>query len=234
MWKSLPAHSAWPTPCMEREAGHRLVRDLRVDADHVRPLQRRDEVQRVADRRQEHVAARLVRLRLQREAHAVALRRRRSRTARRSPRGSGRARRAGPSRRPSRCLRGRPRTRTPRRPAPRPRSIARIALPIAARRTRRSFDGERAVLEHRLPEQVRRRHADAQAGLLQRGLEAGDDAVALGRGGAVGTRSSSCRLDAPGAELGEPADRVDRVERLAGRARRTGRGRGFRRSRARR
>ena len=73
MWKSLPAHSAWPTPWWNDRPGHRLVRDLGVDADHLGALERRDEVQRVADGRQEDVAARLVGLGLHREAQVVAL-----------------------------------------------------------------------------------------------------------------------------------------------------------------
>ena len=34
----------------EAESGHRLVRHLRVDTDHLWVIERRDEVQRVADR----------------------------------------------------------------------------------------------------------------------------------------------------------------------------------------
>ena len=56
----------------EREARHRLVRELGVEADHVGPLELADERQRVADRRQEDVAARLVRLGLERDAQVVA------------------------------------------------------------------------------------------------------------------------------------------------------------------
>ena len=56
--------------------GHRLVRDLGVDAHHLRVVERLDEVQRVADGRQEDVAARLVGLGLQREAQVVASSRR--------------------------------------------------------------------------------------------------------------------------------------------------------------
>src|SRR5918997_1825164 len=59
---------------VKRQAGHRLVGDLRVDADHLRPRQRGDEVQGVTHGRQEDVAARLVGLGLQREAQVVALR----------------------------------------------------------------------------------------------------------------------------------------------------------------
>ena len=73
MWNSLPAHSACPTRVMERQPGHRLVRDLGVHADELGPVERGDEVQRVADGRQEDVAARLVRLRLDAEAQPVAL-----------------------------------------------------------------------------------------------------------------------------------------------------------------
>ena len=49
----------------EVQAGHRLVGELGVQADHVRPLELVDERQRMADRRQEHVAAGLVGLRLE-------------------------------------------------------------------------------------------------------------------------------------------------------------------------
>src|SRR5690606_35640159 len=57
----------------EVEAGHLLVPDLWVDADELWPLERVDERDRVADRRQQDVAAGLVRLRLDREADGVAL-----------------------------------------------------------------------------------------------------------------------------------------------------------------
>jgi hypothetical protein len=51
----------------EVEAGHLLVAHLGVEPDHLVVLQRRDEGERVPDRRQQDVAARLVRLGLQRE-----------------------------------------------------------------------------------------------------------------------------------------------------------------------
>jgi hypothetical protein len=57
---------------LEAEPGHGLVRNLRVHADHLRMLESLDEGERVADRWQKDVAARLVRLRLDREAHLVA------------------------------------------------------------------------------------------------------------------------------------------------------------------
>jgi hypothetical protein len=49
------------------------VADLRVDAEQVRPLQRVNERDGVAEGGQEDVAARLVRLGLEREPDAVAL-----------------------------------------------------------------------------------------------------------------------------------------------------------------
>ena len=58
----------------EIEPGHRVVRDLGIEADHVRMIERVDEREHVADRRQEDVAARLVRLGLERELEVVALR----------------------------------------------------------------------------------------------------------------------------------------------------------------
>ena len=63
----------------EVEPGHRVVRDLGVEADHVRMIERVDERQHVADRRQEDVAARLVGLGLERELEVVVLRARRTR-----------------------------------------------------------------------------------------------------------------------------------------------------------
>ena len=55
------------------EARHLLVADLGVDADQLGVLQLGDEREGVADRRQQDVAARLVGLRLDREAQVVAL-----------------------------------------------------------------------------------------------------------------------------------------------------------------
>ena len=55
----------------EVEAGHLLVPDLGVEPDHVGVLERRDEAERVADRRQQDVAPRLVGLGLEREPEAV-------------------------------------------------------------------------------------------------------------------------------------------------------------------
>ena len=73
MWKSLPCHSAWAMPCGEVQPGHLLVPDLGVEPDELGVLERGDERQRVADRGQQDVAARLVRLGLDREPDVVAL-----------------------------------------------------------------------------------------------------------------------------------------------------------------
>ena len=71
--EELPVPQRLRDRVVEREARHRLVRELRVQADHLRVLELVDERERVADRRQEDVAARLVGLRLEREPQLVAL-----------------------------------------------------------------------------------------------------------------------------------------------------------------
>ena len=58
----------------EVEPGHRVVRDFGVEPHHVGMVERVDEREHVPDGRQEDVAARLVRLRLQRELQVVLLR----------------------------------------------------------------------------------------------------------------------------------------------------------------
>ena len=60
-------------PVDEVQAGHLLVTDLGVEAHHLAVLERLDEGQRMSDGGQEHVAARLVGLRLEREPNVVAL-----------------------------------------------------------------------------------------------------------------------------------------------------------------
>jgi hypothetical protein len=57
----------------EVQARHLLVPDLGVEADELGALERVDERERVAERRQQDVAAGLVGLRLDREADVVAL-----------------------------------------------------------------------------------------------------------------------------------------------------------------
>ena len=53
----------------ERQAAHRLVRELGVESDHVGPLELVDERERVPDGGEEDVTARLVRLRFEGDAH---------------------------------------------------------------------------------------------------------------------------------------------------------------------
>jgi hypothetical protein len=60
-------------PVRDVEAAHVLVRHLRVDAHHIRLIQRLDEGEHVPGGRQVDVAARLVRLGLERKAQLVAL-----------------------------------------------------------------------------------------------------------------------------------------------------------------
>ena len=72
----------------EVEAGHLLVRDLGVEADHLGVIERVDEGQHVAGRRQEDVAARLVGLGLERELEVVLVVDARTRRGSSAPRGS--------------------------------------------------------------------------------------------------------------------------------------------------
>src|SRR5690349_3670773 len=58
----------------EVESGHGIMRDLRVEANHLGVIERVDERQHVPDRREKDVSARLVRLGLEREPQVVALR----------------------------------------------------------------------------------------------------------------------------------------------------------------
>jgi hypothetical protein len=71
---------------------------------------------------------------------------------------------------------------------------------------------ERAVLEDGVGEEVGGRHRHDEAVFVQGAPEAGDDAVALRGGGAVGHQVVVVEVDAVGAELGELGDRVRRVE----------------------
>src|SRR5207302_1733080 len=50
-----------------------LMRNLRVDADHLRMVERSDEAEHRADRRKVDIAARLIRLRLQRKLQIILL-----------------------------------------------------------------------------------------------------------------------------------------------------------------
>jgi hypothetical protein len=77
--------------------------------------------------------------------------------------------------------------------------------------------GERALLEHRVGEQVGRGHGDDEAGLLQRVLEALHVLGALGVVAAERDQVVVVEGDAGGAQLGEAVHALHRVERRAGR-----------------
>ena len=72
---------------------------------------------------------------------------------------------------------------------------------------------ERAVLEDRIGEQVRRRHRHGHAVRVERALEVADDAVALGRRRVDRDEVVVVEVHAPGAQLAEPLNRCHRVER---------------------
>src|SRR5689334_12363871 len=72
--KELPRIERLAHAVGEVESGHRVVRDFRIEPDHLRMLERLDEGERVADGRKVDVTARLVRLRLEGEPIAVSLR----------------------------------------------------------------------------------------------------------------------------------------------------------------
>ena len=206
-----------PDAVVERQPGHRLVRDLGVDADHLGPLERLDEVQRVADRRQEDVAARLVGLGLHREPQRVVLvddvvREHVDRLAvalERVARILGHAGLGALAPTPEDVDLGAQLGRDV-------DEVHRLADRGAAHAA--VVGGERAVLERRVAEQVRGRHPHAHAGGLERLLEARDDPLALGGRDAPGDQVVVVQADAPGAELGQLVHGVDGVDGLARRA----------------
>ena len=65
---------------------------------------------------------------------------------------------------------------------------------------------ERSVAEHRIAEQVRRRHRNLQPRLLERRLEVLHDLVALGRGRVARNEIVVVQVHAISAELGELVD----------------------------
>jgi hypothetical protein len=73
--------------------------------------------------------------------------------------------------------------------------------------------GERAVLEGGMGEEVGGGHPDTQPRLVERAGEAGDDPVALDRGGAPRHEVVVVQAHAPRAELGQPVHGLDRIER---------------------
>ena len=217
MWKSLPWYSAWAMPAAKLRPGHLLVADLGVEADELGALERVDEGDRVAEGRQQDVAARLVRLRLDGEADvvalvgdvvaeqvdglAVALERRADvlggvvlGALAAAPHDEGLGAELG--------------------------GEVEVAQHLAQREAAHGavVRGEAAVLEDRRAEQVGGDHRHDEAGVGERLLEAVDLLLALGVRRAEGEQVVVVEGEAVGAELGELLDGVDDVERVAGRA----------------
>ena len=214
------------------EARHLLVADLGVEADDVGVLQAVDERDRVADRRQQDVAAGLVGLGLERDAQAVALLL--------DVRGDGVDALGVAVVRGVEVLGG--------------VVLGALAATPHDERVGAQLGGEvdvadhlaqavaahaavvrreRAVLEDRVAERVGGDHLDGDAGLVEGALEAGEDLVALGVVGAERDDVVVVERHVRGAQLGELVHRLDRVEPRAGRASRTGPGRSSRPSRGR-
>ena len=201
MWKSFSCHSA----------GHLLVAHLGVEADEVAVVEARDERERVADGRQEDVAAGLVRLRLERDPQVVALAL--------DVGGDGVDALGVALVRGVEVLRGvvlgalaaAPHDERLRAQLGGEVDVAEDlaqAVPAHAAVVR----GERAVLEDRVGEGVRGDHLHLDARVRQGLAEAVEDAVALGVVGAERDDVVVVEGHVGGAELGEPVDRLDRVE----------------------
>ncbi len=179
MWKSLSAHSAWPIAWWKLRPAIVSCANSGFTPTISGCVERLDEVQRVADGRQEDVPARLVGLGLHREAQVVAVVEhvvaedvdRLAVALQRVARVLGDADLGALAAAPEDVdlgveLGG---------GVDEAHRLADRRAPHAA-----VVGRERAVLERRVAEQVRRRHADAHAGLVQRVLEARDDLVLLG------------------------------------------------------
>jgi hypothetical protein len=177
-------------------------------------LERGDEVQGVPDRGQEEVAARLVGLRLEREAEPVllclgVLHQRVDGLPVAVERVPGILGHTGLG-----ALAAAP---ADEHLGPQLRAQVDGAHRLADRRAPHSavVGGERPVLERRMPEEIRRSHTDAHVRFLERGLEAGHDTVALRGGDAPGDEILVVEAHAPCAELAEPPHGIGGVERRA-------------------
>src|SRR5689334_9586042 len=198
------------------EPGHLLVPDLRVHADHLGVLEPVDERQRVPDGRQEDVPARLVGLRLQREPDVVAL-------VQHVPAEQVEGL-LEPVIRGVEVLAGVGLGALPAAPGHVDlRAELRGEIDVAQHLADREpahvpvVRGERAVLEHRVGEQVRRHHRDGQAGLRERVLEPGDQLGPVGLGRAERDQVVVVERHPGRAELGQPVHGLHRVERRSGR-----------------
>ena len=192
----------------EVQAGHGVVRDLGVEPDHLGMIQRVDQRQCVPDRREEDVAAGLVRLRLQRELVVVALR-------------DGVfteevERVAEPLHRLLRILRGvglRALSAAPEDVRRRAELLAEVhrahgllqRVPANFRVDAR----ERAVAENGVAEQIGRGHRHLHTRGVERRLELLHDPVALRRGGIARDEIVVVEVDAIRPQLAELVDDLD-------------------------
>ncbi|MDQ1175205.1 hypothetical protein QE430_003512 [Microbacterium testaceum] len=197
----------------EVQTRHLLVADLGVQAHELGALERVDERDRVAERRQQDVAARLVGLGLDGEADVVALV------------GDVVAEQvdglAVALERLADVLRGIVLGALA--AAPHDEGLGaelggevEVAQHLAQRETTHLtvVRGEAAVLEHGGREEVGGHHRRDDAGVVHRALEAVDLLLTLGVGGAEGEEVVVVEGQAVGAELGELLDGVDDVEGL--------------------
>src|SRR5262245_35178248 len=201
---------------IEVQARHLLVADLRVDADHFWVIERVDEPQVGAGRREVDVAARLVRLGFERELVAIALRDRifaeevhrlaepLYRLAGVSPRVDLSAFTPPPEDVYLRAYFG----------AEVHRAHGFLhRVKADARVVRR----ERAVLEDGVGEEIRSRHRDDHPVIVQSFFEFADDLVALGGAGVNRHEVVVVEVDAVSPEFGTAFDNCDGRNRLASR-----------------
>ena len=200
---------------VERQARHRLVRELRVEPDQLRPFEALDERERVPDRRQEDVASRLVRLRFERKPRVVA--------AIAHVRATEIDGLLVPVERGADIFRGvRFRTLTPTPHDVDGRAqldaeidrIERLRDCVAA--NRRVVRRERAFLEDGVREEIRRRHRHFHAGGVESSPKPLHDLLAFRRGRTGRHEVVVMEAHAVGAEIGEMVDGIDRVERWPG------------------
>ena len=192
----------------EVQAGHVLVGDLRVHADHLGVIERRDEREHGTGRREVDVAPRFVRLGLEREAQVIALILDvRAQEVHRVP---------VPAERHQRVLRGvglHALAAAPEHVGRRTELHAQIDRPHRllqrVRADLRVVRRERAVAEHGISEQVRRGHRHHETRRVQRLAEVGDDLIALVRAGVDRHEVVVVEVDAPRADLGEQLDELD-------------------------